>query len=148
MTPSSRVVEGDDPVAEDVLGVVAGAVDDDAGQLAAQDLQLGGGAAGVGPAGGEAGHGGAVGVDELGARLAGGRGPDGVLDAHAAGDLAAGAADVDVLPVVAELVEAFDDGGLPSPGVEPVGQCGPAMLAPEIRMVGVRTGSLRRKYFH
>jgi hypothetical protein len=43
---------------------------------------------------------------------------DGVLDAHAAGDLTAGAADVDVLPVVAEVVEAFDDGGVPTVGVE------------------------------
>jgi hypothetical protein len=61
------VVEGDDLVAEDVLGVVTRAVDDDAGQLAAQDLELGGGAAGVGPAGREARDGSSVGVDELGA---------------------------------------------------------------------------------
>jgi hypothetical protein len=48
---------------------------------------------------------------------------DGVLDAHAAGDLPTCAADVDVLTVVAELGEALDDGGLPTLRIQPVGQC-------------------------
>lgn len=64
-------------------------------------------------------------VDELGARLAGVRGADVVLDAHPAGDLVAGAADVDVLAVVAQLAESFDDGRPPPRGVEQVGQGGP-----------------------
>ena len=43
---------------------------------------------------------------------------DVLLDAHAAGNLASGAADVDVLPLVPTLRESLDDGGPPTSGGE------------------------------
>ncbi len=87
------IVQGDDLIAEDVLGAVAGAIDDDARQLIPQNLQLGGGPAGLGRRGREARDGITIAVDELGAYLACRGGPDRLLDVGQGGAGDAGSGD-------------------------------------------------------
>ncbi len=113
------VVQTGDPVAEHVLGARGGVVVEQAGELAAQDLQLGRGAAGVVGARGEAGERTAGVVDEVRAGLAGVAVADGVLQAHPADHLAADPAHVDVLALLAHVVEALDHGHVPARGREP-----------------------------
>ena len=117
--PGAVVVETGDVVAEHVLDVGGGLLHQQPGQIAAQDLQLGRGPVGVRAARGEGRDGAIVGVDEADPGLPGRRGPDRVLQTHPAGDLAAGAADVDVLTARPELGGALDHGHLEAVAVQP-----------------------------
>ena len=120
--PGPVVVETGDVVAEHVLDLGRGLLDQQSSQVAAQDLQLGRGPVGVRAARGERGDGAVVGVDETDTGLPGGRGPDRVLQTHPAGDLAARAADVDVLTARPELGGPLDHGHLESVAVQPGGE--------------------------
>ncbi|OUD95567.1 hypothetical protein CMMCAS05_01420 [Clavibacter michiganensis subsp. michiganensis] len=113
-----------DAVVEAVLRGADGAVDEQLGEVAAQDLELRGRAARVAATGRELGDRAAVGPDEARADLARGRGADRVLDAHPPGDLAPGAAHVDVLAAAAELGRALHDHGVDAVAVQPDGERG------------------------
>ena len=90
--PVAVVVQSGDLVTEQVIGVGCGVLVQPASELSTQDLEIRGGAGVVIGAGGEAGVGVAMGVDEGLTGLGGVVGDDGVLEPHAAQDLPSDAA--------------------------------------------------------
>ncbi len=110
---------------EPVVGPLGAVLDENARQLAAQDLQLGRRAVGLPRRrNGKRCRRRSVRLDEAGADLPGVGCADIVVDSHPADDLTGGTADVDVLALVATLGEALDNGRLPAAGGELMGQRG------------------------
>src|SRR5262249_1021729 len=107
--PIVAVAETSDPVAEDVLDIVSGAVVEDTGEVTAEDLQPRGRATRPRGARGALAPRQVALVDEPDPLLSRRGGADVVLDPHAPRDRPRGAADVDVLPAAPERAGALDD---------------------------------------
>ena len=99
---------------ETIFGVITRVLEQNARELAAQDLQFGRRTADTGTIHWERGGGRTVVPDETHTHFGGVGGTDVVLDAHPADDLTRRAAHVDVVALVAALWEPLDDRGLPA----------------------------------
>jgi len=106
-----------DRVAVDQLDPVGNGVQDDAGEVPAQHLELGGGS--LRAVGGQGGAHSAGRVDHDGGVLGGVRGLHRVEEAHPLQHVPGQTADVDVLPAVAEARRPLEDGHLPSGSLQP-----------------------------